>query len=219
MSERQARLLALQQKREAAHQDNLELAKEEQFRKEVNPKEEAKKARQRKKWQKIGERLEAEEKGLDYERQQGLKYSLAEVEAWEKKQKAKEKNKDPGFSDFHTLSHRKYKKRIRELKPDLAAYDLAKQEALASGQSTFKDRNALDFIHHRATPEKAEQVAADIEHQRELRANFSKRRAFRDDQDITFINERNYRFNKKIGRAYDVYTEDLKESLERGTAL
>ena len=36
---------------------------------------------------------------------------------------------------------------------------------------------------------------------------------------VTFINDRNERFNKKIARSFDEYTKDLKDNLERGTAL
>lgn len=39
------------------------------------------------------------------------------------------------------------------------------------------------------------------------------------DEDVTFINDKNRHFNKKISRAYDKYTVDIKESLERGTNL
>lgn len=54
----------------------------------------------------------------------------------------------------------------------------------------------------------------------ERREKFSRRRAFLEDQiDVDFINERNRKFNKKISRAFDEYTSDTKQSLERGTAL
>lgn len=52
------------------------------------------------------------------------------------------------------------------------------------------------------------------------RENFSRRRAFHEDRiDVDFINERNRNFNKKISRAFDEYTTEVKQSLERGTAL
>lgn len=62
-------------------------------------------------------------------------------------------------------------------------------------------------------------LAADIEKQLAVRAKFSKRRHFTGDEEVTYINQRNYRFNQKIARAYDKYTKETKESLERGTAL
>ena len=51
------------------------------------------------------------------------------------------------------------------------------------------------------------------------RADFSRRRAFRDSKDIDYINDRNAHFNKKIERAFGKYTAETKANLERGTAL
>ena len=47
---------------------------------------------------------------------------------------------------------------------------------------------------------------------------FSRRRKNRDE---TFgaINERNAHFNRKAERAFGKYTEEIKQNLERGTAL
>ena len=51
------------------------------------------------------------------------------------------------------------------------------------------------------------------------RKGFSRRRAEYEGEDVTSINERNKHFNKKIKRAFDKYTVDIRQSLERGTAL
>jgi len=37
--------------------------------------------------------------------------------------------------------------------------------------------------------------------------------------DVGHIDGRNERFNKKIGRNYDKHTAEIKQNLERGTAL
>lgn len=55
-------------------------------------------------------------------------------------------------------------------------------------------------------------------HRIAARSTFSRRRT-REDDDVTYINDRNMRFNKKVARAYDKYTSDIKASFERGTAL
>jgi len=55
--------------------------------------------------------------------------------------------------------------------------------------------------------------------QDEKRKQFSRRRAFLEDDDVTYINERNMKFNKKVARSYDKYTADIKANFERGTAL
>jgi hypothetical protein len=51
------------------------------------------------------------------------------------------------------------------------------------------------------------------------RSNWSRRRTFNEDADVTYINRRNEVFNKKIGRAFDGYTSEIRANLERGTAL
>tara|TARA_R110002050_G_scaffold246357_1_gene384129 strand:+ start:1179 stop:1355 length:177 start_codon:yes stop_codon:yes gene_type:complete len=53
----------------------------------------------------------------------------------------------------------------------------------------------------------------------ERRGKYSRRRQFYEDADITYINERNRKYNEKIARAFDEYTTEIKQNLERGTAL
>lgn len=53
----------------------------------------------------------------------------------------------------------------------------------------------------------------------EKRSKYSRRRAYNDDSDIDYINERNAKFNKKAERFYGKYTAEIKQNLERGTAV
>ena len=53
----------------------------------------------------------------------------------------------------------------------------------------------------------------------EKRAKYSRRRPFDESKDVDYINERNMKFNKKAARFYDKYTAELKQNLERGTAV
>ena len=53
----------------------------------------------------------------------------------------------------------------------------------------------------------------------EKRSKFSRRREFRDDQNVDYINERNRRFNAKAARYYNKYSAEIRQNLERGTAL
>ena len=53
----------------------------------------------------------------------------------------------------------------------------------------------------------------------EKRSTFSRRRAHNDDKDVDYINSRNKSFNEKISRTYDKYTVEIKQNLERGTAI
>lgn len=58
-----------------------------------------------------------------------------------------------------------------------------------------------------------------IFHRIEKRQKFSRRRAHDEDADIDYINERNAKFNKKLERFYGKYTAEIKQNLERGTAV
>lgn len=51
------------------------------------------------------------------------------------------------------------------------------------------------------------------------RDQYHRRRMVDPDAPIDFINERNRKFNHKLERYFGKYTEDIKEDLERGTAI
>lgn len=51
------------------------------------------------------------------------------------------------------------------------------------------------------------------------REKYSRRRMHNDDADIDYINERNMKFNKKLERFYGAHTTEIKQNLERGTAV
>lgn len=74
-------------------------------------------------------------------------------------------------------------------------------------------------IHNDIGKGRVELMLAEMEEQTERRKNYSRRRAFDDDSDVTYINESNRNFVKKLSRAYDSYTTELADNIERGTAL
>ena len=49
--------------------------------------------------------------------------------------------------------------------------------------------------------------------------NNKKRKLDFDAVDVTSINDRNKKFNQKIGRNFDQHTAEIRQNLERGTAL
>lgn len=68
-------------------------------------------------------------------------------------------------------------------------------------------------------PEGLDAMVAELNAKQAQRAAFSRRRAFRSDADVDYINSRNAHFNKKIERAFGQHTAEIKANLERGTAL
>ena len=69
-------------------------------------------------------------------------------------------------------------------------------------------------------PKERMQAMVEDMHEAALRrASWSRRRTFNEEEDVTYINRRNEVYNKKIQRAFDPYTSEIKANLERGTAL
>lgn len=64
-----------------------------------------------------------------------------------------------------------------------------------------------------------DRMVAELKDREEKRKKFSRRRQVYEDQDVDFINERNRHFNKRIARAFDKYTVEIRQNIERGTAL
>lgn len=62
-------------------------------------------------------------------------------------------------------------------------------------------------------------MAKEVEERINKRNQFSRRRAYNEDRDVSAINDRNERFNKKLERNYSKYAAEIKSNLERGTAL
>lgn len=62
-------------------------------------------------------------------------------------------------------------------------------------------------------------MANALNEQAAKKASYSRRRAFDPDADIDYINERNKRYNELLDRHYGKYTAEIKQNLERGTAL
>jgi len=64
----------------------------------------------------------------------------------------------------------------------------------------------------------AKRLASEMKRRAEKRANKKGRIEF-DAADVTSINDRNKRFNQKIGRNFDKHTAEIRQNLERGTAM
>ncbi|XP_042194798.1 pre-mRNA-splicing factor syf2 [Callorhinchus milii] len=175
---------------------------------------EAKKARLEWELKEEEKKNECLAKGEDYERVKLLDVGAEDAERWERKKK--KKNADPGFSDFAAAQFRQYQRLVKQIKPDMENYEQQKEDV---GEEFYPTSNSL--LHGSHVPSKAgvDRVVADVERQIEKRAKYSRRRRYNDDADIDYINERNANFNKKAERFYGKYTAEIKQNLERGTAV
>ena len=62
-------------------------------------------------------------------------------------------------------------------------------------------------------------IEKDIERRQEERVKMSRRRTHFDSNDVDYINDSNAAFNKKIKHSFDKYTVEIRQNLERGTAI
>ncbi|KAH0642495.1 hypothetical protein KY290_034081 [Solanum tuberosum] len=105
-----------------------------------------------------------------------------------------------------------YKKRTKNVAVDVDAYNRMKEA----------DREASSLQYGKApklSDDKIERMVKELKDRDEKHQSFSRRRKFHEEKDIDSINDRNEHFNKKIERAFGKYTLEIKNNLERGTAL
>ncbi|KAM4656780.1 pre-mRNA-splicing factor SYF2 [Amazona ochrocephala] len=212
--ERLRRFRELHLKRNEARKLNHQEVVEEDKRLKLPPNWEAKKARLE--WElKVEEKKrECAARGEDYERVKLLEISAEDAERWERKKKRK--NPDLGFSDYAAAQLRQYQRLTRQIKPDLEEYEKLKEQY---GEALYPTSDSLLHGTHVPTKEGVDRMVADLEKQIEKREKYSRRRPYNDDADIDYINERNAKFNKKAERFYGKYTAEIKQNLERGTAV
>jgi pre-mRNA-splicing factor SYF2 len=64
-----------------------------------------------------------------------------------------------------------------------------------------------------------DRMAKELEDRIEARKKFSRRRQHFEGEDVDYINGQNRTFNRKAAQAFDKYTVEIRQNLERGTAL
>lgn len=161
-------------------------------------------------------REDADSVGLDYKRVKMLNISANEAEKLEKMRKRK-KNPDKGFSDYEAQTAKQYTRLVKAMPPpDLRKYEYAKEKC---GDAFYGGPNTVLHGLHEDTKDAIDNMVNDVEAQIDKRKKFSRRRTHNDDADIDYINEKNARFNKKLERYYGEHTVEIKQNLERGTAI
>ncbi|CAH8391851.1 unnamed protein product [Eruca vesicaria subsp. sativa] len=161
---------------------------------------------------KIGKILDAN--GLDMTKS----YMLDTQESAETKYKKWEKEPTPsGWDVFNQRTlYNAYKKRTKNIQVDLEEYNKMR----AADPEFYREASSLQYGKApKTSKDKIDKMAKELHDREEKRQEFSRRRKFREEKDIDSINDRNEHFNKKIERAFGKYTLEIKNNLERGTAL
>lgn len=161
---------------------------------------------------KIGKLLDAN--GLDMSKA----YMLDTQESAEAKYKKWEKEPAPaGWDVFNQKTlYNAYKKRTKNVAVDVDEYNKMKE----ADPEFYREASSLQYGKApKLSEDKIERMVKELKDRDEKRQSFSRRRKFHEEKDIDSINDRNEHFNKKIERAFGKYTLEIKNNLERGTAL
>ena len=207
----QQRLAAMKAKLGKARAQNHKEVVEEDRRNKIGPEAIAKERSQA-----HYEKMKAEGK-LPSDMDRMMNATAEATESKLKKEEKKEKHRAQyGWDVFNgEAQHRNFKKRVRK------AGEEGRLE-IGDGDDGVEDADPDPLAYGEAPPIPKERVQALVEDMHEAalrRTKWSRRRTFHEDRDVTYINKRNEVYNKKIERAFDPYTTEIRNNLERGTAL
>nr|CAD2178420.1 unnamed protein product [Meloidogyne enterolobii] len=210
------RFKSLHQKREESRKINHEHVVEEDRRSKLPANFEAKRRRQEWELAELEAKKKAEERGEDFER---LKALDTQADVAEKMETAKRRknNPDTGFASYEAMSLRQYERQTNSIKPDMESYQ--KMKEVVGEEQFYPSANTLIQGSHYPTDKALDRLSEDVHNQMKKRDQYHRRRMFDPDAPIDFINERNRKFNHKLERYYGKYTANIKEDLERGTAI
>ncbi|KAG1874185.1 SYF2 splicing factor-domain-containing protein [Suillus tomentosus] len=206
MNERKAKLEQLRAKmvpfKRSSTKANCAYLIEESARAKITVRDAARLERQRKLAEVLRTQAEAEDRGEDNDN-------------WEKKKARKARRAD---YEFHEV--------VLGLAPGSLANSGSSSSALiafdpSGGQKASTEMPILTLLYadNKPTEDAIDKVVAKMNRDIDKKGKFSRKRLNEDEGDITYINERNRVFNKKIARYYDKYISEIRASFERGTAL
>jgi len=214
-AERMKKLRDLHMKRNEARKLNHQEVVEEDRRSKLPKNEEARKRKAEYVVKEEEQKAACLAAGKDWEIEK-LRHVKADIaEALDKKKRSKQ-NADQGFSSFEQATFRKYTGLQAQIKPDMELYNQQKEKM---GDAFYAEKGTIVQGIHKDSVDAISRMALDVVEQKAKREKFSRRRRHDPDADIDYINERNMKFNQKCERFYGKYTQDIKDNLERGTAI
>ncbi|KAI9669557.1 MAG: pre-mRNA-splicing factor syf2 [Caeruleum heppii] len=181
--------------------------------------------------------------GEDFERKRAWDWTVEDSKKWDKRLDKKQRHRDDvAFQDYRQEARKAYKRQLRDMKPDLEAYENSKmaaiQKAAKSGgleivetlegelvavdqDGTFySTADSTDFVENRPDRAGVDRLVNDLNKAEDMRMKKRRDRGKGDTEgDVTFINEKNRQFNQKLARAYNKYTSEIRDSFERGTMI
>ena len=243
LAARQARFAALKSRASKSATQNLKAAAAESARLATDPSQLT--ALQRK--QAIAShnllKAETEASGEDFERKRAWDWTVEESEKWDKRMEKKGRHRNNvAFQDHTQEANKVYKRNLRDVKPDIEAYEKQKAELVARAARSggleivetedgeviaidkhnrfYSDGQNTDFVDNKPDKEGVDRLVKDLQKAEETRLRKRRERGREDtEEDITFINEKNKQFNQKLARFYNKVSHDLKSSSLEGRML
>eukprot|EP00516_Mucochytrium_quahogii_P007251 CAMPEP_0203757932 /NCGR_PEP_ID=MMETSP0098-20131031/10765_1 /ASSEMBLY_ACC=CAM_ASM_000208 /TAXON_ID=96639 /ORGANISM=" , Strain NY0313808BC1" /LENGTH=434 /DNA_ID=CAMNT_0050650177 /DNA_START=223 /DNA_END=1528 /DNA_ORIENTATION=- len=212
LSNRKRKLLELRKKQASARTDNQKHVMEEHRR--AGTKDTIKKLKKQKWEDKDKEKLsQLESMGAGKEKA----YLLETAERAQQKDAMLEKKKEnvAASHGWHALNDetafRMYNNRLSRMAEiqNPSSSRRAEESSLDYGRSDKVSEQALDRM---VSDLSSRSSTKDAKRNRNVKARL-------DDQDVTSINSRNEQYNRIISKTFDKYTTELRQNLERGTAL
>ncbi|KAK6501669.1 hypothetical protein TWF481_009498 [Arthrobotrys musiformis] len=231
--DRMARFKALQARAKSSVDTNRKEVYAERKRQAMDPREIAVLQRRKADAEEKLEKAEIAEEGGDFERKRAWDWTVEESEKWDKRLEKKKKHReDAAFQDFRQNAQKVYKRQLRNVEPDLEGYQKERAKVAKDGQvyetedgeliaidesgEFYADGTSLAFVNNKPSRDAVERLVTDLKKADEVR---KKRQKKGDDDDITYINDKNKQFNQKLARYYNKYTSEIRDSFERGTMI
>ncbi|KAF7161821.1 hypothetical protein CNMCM5623_007286 [Aspergillus felis] len=188
-------------------------------------------------------KADTEAAGEDFERKRAWDWTIDESEKWDRRMEKKQRHRDDvAFQDYTQDARKVYKRQLREMQPDLEAYEREKlaaiEKAAANGDLEIVETNdgemiavdkngtfystadTIGFTENKPDRGGVDKLVADLRKAEEVRLKKRRERRGGDEEpDVTYINEKNKQFNQKLARFYNKYTTEIRDSFERGTMI
>ncbi|WEW61754.1 Pre-mRNA-splicing factor SYF2 [Emydomyces testavorans] len=172
-------------------------------------------------------KADIEAAGEDFERKRAWDWTVDESEKWDRRMDKKQKHREGvAFQDWRQDAHKNYKRQLRRMEPNLDAYEAQKADAVMraaanggldlvegeDGELIAVDKNgtfystadSIDFAQNRPDRAAVDRLVADLQKAEEIRLKKRRERGLGDeDADVTYINDKNKRFNQKLARFYN----------------
>lgn len=128
------------------------------------------------------------------------------------------------FDDYYNPEgqHRHYQRDLKSIPKSSSSSSNNNTSSIAASiitTATYNPLLAVGAVDPDMERNGARRIADEMRRRIEKNTKRQLKRKDRNDTDVSYINERNKKYNEKISRTYDKHTKEIRDNLERGTAL